>query len=106
MKANDNYNSNPVGTHVSNGTLVLCRKAMALVEQTKAALLSEWQDCREECKHLLQLALNEAEALAWQTDFPQLFFPILAAEKVQAVGNWQARQQLMHEARARLSRAG
>ena len=43
--------------------------------------------------HLLRLALNEAEALAWQTDFPHLFFPQLAAEKVRTVAAWQRKQQ-------------
>jgi hypothetical protein len=42
---------------------------------------------------LLELAMNEAEALAWQTDFPQLFFPTLAAEKAGAVAGWHARQR-------------
>jgi hypothetical protein len=41
---------------------------------------------------LLRLALNEAEALAWQTGFPQLVFPSLAAEKAQGVSQWYRRQ--------------
>ena len=42
---------------------------------------------------LLHLALNEAEALAWQTDFPHLFFPELAAEKVRTVAAWERKQR-------------
>lgn len=42
---------------------------------------------------LLDLALNEAEALAWQTPFPHLFFPTLAEEKARAVTEWRARQE-------------
>jgi len=42
---------------------------------------------------LVHLALNEAEALAWQTAYPHLLFPALAMEKVQAVAAWQTRQQ-------------
>ena len=30
---------------------------------------------------ILHLALNEAEALAWQNGFPELIFPTLALEK-------------------------
>ena len=42
---------------------------------------------------MLRLALTEAEALAWQTDFPHLFFPALAAEKAQAAVAWHQRQR-------------
>jgi hypothetical protein len=41
------------------------------------------------------LALNEAEALAWETEYPYLVFPTLAAEKAQAVAKWQVRQHLI-----------
>jgi len=44
-------------------------------------------------EHLLELALNEAEALAAQTGYPHLVFPVLAAEKVRSVAAWDARQQ-------------
>jgi len=44
---------------------------------------------------LLHLALNEAEALAWQTEYPHLVFPTLALEKAQAVANWLTRQRSM-----------
>jgi len=43
-------------------------------------------------ERMLQLALNEAEAVAWQTDYPHLLFPELAMEKVQAVASWNHRQ--------------
>jgi hypothetical protein len=43
--------------------------------------------------------LNEAEALAWQTDYPQLFFPTLAMEKVQAVVSRRPRQQFVQHPR-------
>lgn len=44
-------------------------------------------------RRLIDLALNEAEALVWQTPFPQFLFPALAEEKAQAVTRWQNRQQ-------------
>ena len=34
---------------------------------------------------LLDSALNEAEALAWQTPYPHLVFPALAEEKASSV---------------------
>ncbi len=42
---------------------------------------------------VVQLALKEAEALAWQTEFPHLFFPALAQEKIQAALTWEQRQR-------------
>jgi len=44
-------------------------------------------------RHLTHLALNEAEAIAWQTGFPQLVFPSLAEEKVAALTKWSRRQR-------------
>jgi hypothetical protein len=32
--------------------------------------------------------LNEAEALAWETEYPQLVFPALAEEKIEAISSW------------------
>jgi hypothetical protein len=54
---------------------------------------------------LFRLALTEAEALAWQTEHPQLFFPALAREKVQAVAVWQARQDSLRRRGARFAGA-
>ena len=42
---------------------------------------------------VLRSALNEAEALAWQTPYPHLVFPLLAEEKASAVNRWAARQR-------------
>jgi hypothetical protein len=52
---------------------------------------------REEQPHLLHLALNEAEALAWQTGFPALVFPELALEKANRVAEWHERQRSMRQ---------
>jgi hypothetical protein len=48
-------------------------------------------------EHMLQLALNEAESLAWQTRYPHLVFPALAAEKVQSLAQWKQRQESVLE---------
>lgn len=42
---------------------------------------------------LLMGALNEAEALASLTPFPELFLPALAEEKISGVRNWLNRQR-------------
>ena len=36
-----------------------------------------------------------ADALAWQTDYPHLLFPVLATEKIQNAANWKRRQQVL-----------
>jgi len=43
--------------------------------------------------HLLHLAITEAAALAERTEYPQLFLPALALEKVEAAAAWHSRQQ-------------
>jgi hypothetical protein len=70
-----------------------CRKVAAQIAHVKAAVLAEWSDPLKTQRHALRLALNEAEALAWQTMYPHLIFPTLATEKAQAVATWNSRQQ-------------
>jgi hypothetical protein len=72
-----------------------CRKLLAQIEKAKAEIFGEFGAQLEEHGHLLELAVNEAEALAWQTDFPQLLFPTLAAEKAQNVARWHSRQRFL-----------
>jgi hypothetical protein len=74
--------------------------------QSQRGLIAQLKRVRQAIEHvfalaphaqqrLVRLALNEAEALAWQTPFPHLLFPALAEEKLNAVAAWQARQQLV-----------
>ena len=84
--------ANPASRNVCLGS---CRKLLAQIEKTKNAIFAEFREAFEAHEHLLHLALNEAEALAWQTDYPHFVFPTLAAEKAQAVAAWHARQQSM-----------
>ena len=75
-------------------TCVACgKKIVARIARAKAAIFAESRRALETQERLLQLALNEAEALAWQTNYPHLIFPTLATEKVQAVVVWNSRQQ-------------
>ena len=83
--------------------LASCRKLLAQIERTKAAILREFGASLEAHEHLLRLALNEAEALAWQSGVPQLVFPTLAREKAQAVVIWNARQQSLQQTRTALA---
>jgi hypothetical protein len=47
---------------------------------------------------LLRSALNEAEALAYQTAYPHLLFPVLAEEKASQINHWAARQRRVQRA--------
>ena len=69
-----------------------CKNLFAGIEQAKNKIASEFQETLESHAQLFHLALNEAEALAFQTAYPQLVFPSLAVEKIQAVSTWQTRQ--------------
>ena|SRR5205085_4079053 len=73
--------------------LASCRKLMVAFEKTKRAIVAEFRETLVGHQQLIRLALNEAEALAWQTEFPHLVFPSLATEKLQALANWDARQR-------------
>jgi hypothetical protein len=80
---------------IADHCLQSCRKLVAGIEQVKGKITAEFREIVESNQKSFQLALNEAEALAWQTDYPQLVFPSLAVEKIQAVAAWQTRQQTL-----------
>ena len=73
--------------------LTSCQKMMAQMDKARKAIIAEFKTRFEAPEQLLRLAMNEAEALAWQTGFPHLVFPVLAAEKAQAVAAWGVHQQ-------------
>ena len=70
------------------------RDAVAAV---RAIIEREFSWLHGQQPRLLQLALNEAEALAWQTGYPQLLFPVLAFEKAVGVATWHFRQQSLRQ---------
>lgn len=70
-----------------------CKKLLAGIAQVRNRIANEFHETLEANGQLVELALNEAEALAWQTAYPHLLFPTLAVEKVQSVAAWQTRQQ-------------
>jgi hypothetical protein len=72
-----------------------CRKIMAKLENARQALFEEFRRQIHAPEQMLYLALNEAEALARQTEFPLLVFPTLAREKAEAVSAWQRRQEFV-----------
>src|SRR5437870_4211610 len=79
-------------TTFKTACLAMCKKVINRVQQAKNTLLSEYRDLFVGQEHSLRLALIEAEALAWETEFPHLVFPDLALEKVQSLASWRQRQ--------------
>jgi hypothetical protein len=81
-----------------------CRKLLDRIEKVKQAILDEFHDTVSAHNQMLRLAVNEAEALAWETDYPHLVFPALAHEKAEQVTSWEARQQKIRRSQPRRSR--
>ena len=65
------------------------------IAEVKHEIFSEFQPLLGANEQLLRLAIIEAEALAQQTAYPQLLFPLLAAEKARNAARWQFRQQAL-----------
>jgi hypothetical protein len=70
-----------------------CRKLLDRIDKVKQAVLNEFHDTLDAHNQMLRLAVNEAEALAWETDYPHLVFPALAHEKAEQVTSWEVRQR-------------
>ncbi len=97
--------NSPAPRTLGSACLASCQKLLAQIEQTRNAILAEFRETLAAHEHLLRLAVNEAEALAWQTGFPHLLFPALAMEKVRAVAAWHERQESTAGGQPRLVRA-
>ena len=95
-----NESREPVGQLRAFGKACVasCQKVRAQITAAKEAIFAESREALQSQEHLLRLALNEAEAVAWQTMYPHLVFPTLATEKIQAVIAWEARQQSVRRA--------
>lgn len=70
-----------------------CRKLLAQIDAIKQSLISDYRPVLHGQETILHSALNEAEALAWQTPYPHLFFPALAEEKAMAARRWASQQE-------------
>jgi hypothetical protein len=72
-----------------------CKDVLAQIKNVKETILTEARNTFEAPEQLLRLALSEAEALAFQTRYPQLVFADLAEEKIQRTAAWSERQRLL-----------
>jgi hypothetical protein len=91
MKTNNRNTGVAFGKACLNG----CKKILAQIRNAKETILAEARATLKVQEQMLRLAVNEAEALAWQTLYPQLVFPNLALEKVRGVAAWNNHQRLL-----------
>src|SRR5437667_12444860 len=63
------------------------------IAAVRAEIEREFLPLHRQQRRVLQLVLNQADALAWPSAFPHFLFPLLAREKALALAEWQARQQ-------------
>ena len=90
---NTNHLHNTSRKHpVTNFCIACGKKLMAEIQRTKQELTAQFRKTFRGNERMLRLVLNEAEALAFLTDYPLLVFPTLALEKVQGAVAWQRHQ--------------
>jgi len=97
MKANRLHSTSRPKRSLSAICLNSCRKLLAQLDAIKQSLIWDYEPLVHGQEAVLHSALNEAEALAWQTPFPHLFYPALAEEKAISVRQWAARQEWIRE---------
>ncbi len=83
----------PQNQTLAGAAVASCQKLVAQIEQAKNRLIQEFSEQLAGHESVLRLALNEAEALAWETSYPHLVFATLAVEKAQAAATWENRQR-------------
>ena len=74
------------------------RDLMVQMTNIKNGLVREFGTSIGGHNALLRSALSEAEALAYQTAYPHLLFPLLAEEKASQINHWAARQRRVQRA--------
>lgn len=91
-----NFASSPYNRalHQLRAGCVRCyEKVLQRLTTVKSAVEREFARFTQGNELLLKAAINEAEAIAWQTPYPHLLFPVLAEEKAAAARQWTERQQ-------------
>jgi hypothetical protein len=94
MKTAQQIDSIPV-KFLQNEGAVIAVKHLDPINEIKEEIFAEFQSALGANEQLLRLALIEADALARQTSFPELLFPLLASEKVRNAARWQFRQRFL-----------
>lgn len=95
MKTNHSQDKG-VETRTFKGACAAVVKNIASqIDVVKREVFAEFQSALGANDQLLRLALIEADALARQTEYPHLLFPLLAAEKARNAARWQFHQQFL-----------
>ncbi len=103
--------TNEVGANAGSGSgfsalcLKSCKKILAHIAKARDAIFFESRGAVAAHGRMLHLALNEAEALAWQTANPHLVFPALAMEKAREVADWNRHQSSIRQEESRFALA-
>jgi len=82
-----------------------CQKMLSRLQNVRDSVADEFRNLVGHRDRMLDLALHEAESLAYQTGYPQLVFPVLAREKAEAVVTWTRRQRELRHSRFELAAA-
>jgi hypothetical protein len=93
MRTNEGGKPVARGGRLGSACVKSCRGILARIARSREAIYAEARSTLKVQDQMLRLALNEAEALAWQTLYPHLLFPALASEKIQGVAAWNHRQR-------------
>jgi hypothetical protein len=75
----------------------LQHRAFAALSRVRGDIERKYAPVKEHAPRIVHLTLNEAEAVAWDTGFPHLFFPLLAEEKVSKAAAWVCRQRSIRD---------
>lgn len=89
-----NYNSE-ISVSDSRPVAAVCAKVAGFLDAVKREVFADFQSALGANEQLLRLAIIEADALARQTDYPHLVFPLLAEEKASKAARWQFHQQFL-----------
>ena len=74
-----------------------CQDVLRRLEAVKDSVQREFGRAMAGYEQLLKAAVNEAEAVAWQTPYPHLLFPALAEEKAAEVQHWAVQQRAIRQ---------
>ena len=80
-----------------------CRRLANEVNRVRRSLVQNFTHAPGDVRRAVEAALNEAEALAWQTPFPHLVYPVLAEEKVATAERWAGRQRMIRRQTQRIA---
>lgn len=78
------------------------RRAVRGIQRLRQTMLAQLEGTSSELQQAATRALQEAEALAWQTPVPHLVFPTLAEEKITQARQWAFHQQRIQRQSRRL----